>query len=104
MKRLFALMLAATMTLSLVACGDSAKTGGDTATGSSEPAETTVDANVLNVSIASEPASLDPALNSAVDGATMLVHLFSGLAKFEQKADGSLELVPDAATELRKVL
>ncbi|MBQ2467180.1 MAG: peptide ABC transporter substrate-binding protein [Lachnospiraceae bacterium] len=100
MKRLFALMLAATMTLSLVACGDSAKTGGDTATGSSEPAETTVDANVLNVSIASEPASLDPALNSAVDGATMLVHLFSGLAKFEQKADGSLELVPDAATEL----
>ncbi|MBR0429582.1 MAG: peptide ABC transporter substrate-binding protein [Lachnospiraceae bacterium] len=100
MKRLFALMLAATMTLSLVACGDSAKTGGDTATGSSEPAETTVDANVLNVSIASEPASLDPALNSAVDGATMLVHLFSGLAKFEQKADGSMELVPDAATEL----
>jgi oligopeptide transport system substrate-binding protein len=100
MKRLFALMLAATMTLSLVACGDSAKTGGDTATGSSEPAETTVDANVLNVSIASEPASLDPALNSAVDGATMLVHLFSGLAKFEEKADGSLELVPDAATEL----
>ncbi|MBR6281786.1 MAG: peptide ABC transporter substrate-binding protein [Lachnospiraceae bacterium] len=100
MKRLFALMLAATMTLSLVACGDSAKTGGDTATGTTEPAETTVDANVLNVSIASEPASLDPALNSAVDGATMLVHLFSGLAKFEQKADGSLELVPDAATEL----
>lgn len=100
MKRLFALMLAATMTLSLVACGDSAKTGGETATGSTEPAETTVDANVLNVSIASEPASLDPALNSAVDGATMLVHLFSGLAKFEQKADGSLELVPDAATEL----
>lgn len=99
MKRLFALMLAATMTLSLVACGDSAKTG-DTATGTTEPAETTVDANVLNVSIASEPASLDPALNSAVDGATMLVHLFSGLAKFEQKADGSLELVPDAATEL----
>ena len=100
MKRLFALMLAATMTLSLVACGDSAKTGGDTATGTTEPAETTVDANVLNVSIASDPASLDPALNSAVDGATMLVHLFSGLAKFEQKADGSLELVPDAATEL----
>ena len=97
MKRLLAMMLAATMALSMVACGDSAKTGGNTEGG--EPAAT-ADANVLNVSIASEPASLDPALNSAVDGATMLVHLFSGLAKWEQKDDGTLELVPDAATEL----
>ena len=40
---------------------------------------TTVDGkkDVLNVCLASEPDSLDPALNSAVDGATMISHLFS---------------------------
>ncbi|MCR4999858.1 MAG: peptide ABC transporter substrate-binding protein [Lachnospiraceae bacterium] len=104
MKKFLAIVLAAAMTMSMVACGDSAKTGSDnSATGDAGAATTdtaSVDANVLNVSIASEPASLDPALNSAVDGATMLVHLFSGLAKWEQKSDGTLELVADAATEL----
>ncbi len=34
----------------------------------------------INVCIASEPDTLDPALNSAVDGATMIAHLFTGLA------------------------
>ena len=34
----------------------------------------------INVCLASEPATLDPALNSAVDGATMTAHLFSGPA------------------------
>ncbi len=49
----------------------------------------------LAVCLASEPDSLDPALNSAVDGATMLVHLFSGLAKWTE--DG---IVADCAEEL----
>nr|MCR5735304.1 peptide ABC transporter substrate-binding protein [Lachnospiraceae bacterium] len=48
----------------------------------------------------SEPASIDPALNSAVDGATMLIHLFSGLAKWELKDDGTIGLVADAAVDL----
>jgi oligopeptide transport system substrate-binding protein len=52
------------------------------------------------VCIASEPDTIDPALNSAVDGATMLCHLFSGLAKWSQDADGNLEIVADAAEEL----
>lgn len=43
---------------------------------------------------------IDPALNSAVDGATMLAHLFSGLAKWSQDKDGNLQIVADAATEL----
>ena len=54
----------------------------------------------LPVCLASEPDTLDPALNSAVDGATMLVHLFAGLAKWEQAADGTLSVVADCATEL----
>jgi len=53
----------------------------------------------LAVCLASEPDSLDPALNSAVDGATMLVHLFAGLAKWEE-VDGKLTLVADCAKEL----
>ena len=54
----------------------------------------------LAVCLASEPDSLDPALNSAVDGATMLAHLFAGLAKWEQAEDGTLKIVADCASEL----
>ena len=56
----------------------------------------------LCVSLASEPATLDPALNSAVDGATMISHLFSGLAKWESDANGNLSIVADGAEELVK--
>jgi len=114
MKKFIALLLVGAMTLSLVACGDSAKTTGTTdaaATDATTDAASTDAAatdtaaapagdQVINVCLASEPASIDPALNSAVDGASLLVHLFSGLAKWEQGADGVLSLVPDAATEL----
>ena len=54
----------------------------------------------INVCLASEPDTLDPALNSAVDGATMVAHLFSGLAKWAQDANGNLVIVADAAKEL----
>lgn len=39
----------------------------------------------LSVCFASEPQTIDPALNSAVDGAVMLQHFFEGLMKW---ADG----------------
>ena len=54
----------------------------------------------LSVCLASEPQTLDPALNSAVDGATTIAHLFSGLAKWSQDANGNLIIVPDAAESL----
>ncbi len=54
----------------------------------------------INVCLASEPDTLDPALNSAVDGATMISHLFAGLAKWSQDASGKLVIVPDCAAEL----
>lgn len=64
--------------------------------------KTTVDGNAdsISVSIASEPDTIDPALNSAVDGATLVSHLFAGLAKWDQDANGNLVIVPDCATEL----
>ena len=56
--------------------------------------------DTLYVCIVSEPDTLDPAANSAVDGATMLAHLFSGLAKWSEDENGALQIVPDAAEEL----
>ncbi len=56
--------------------------------------------NSLSVCLASEPDTLDPALNSTADGATMCAHLFSGLAKWSKAEDGTLRIVADAAEEL----
>ena len=63
MKKLVALMMALVMALScaMAATAEEAKTS-------------------MAVCLASEPDTLDPALNSAVDGATVTSHLFSGLA------------------------
>ena len=86
MKKILALVLALALCLSLVACGNKDKAGEE---GTS-----------LSVCLASEPDTLDPALNSAVDGATMVSHLFSGLAKWAQNESGALVIVADAAEEL----
>ena len=57
-------------------------------------------ATSIAVCIASEPDTIDPALNSAVDGATLTAHLFSGLSKWAQDENGNLVIVADAAEEL----
>ena len=96
-KRVIAASLAGVMALGLAACGGG-NGGGGGKDGASEAAKTD-GPKEISVCIASEPDTIDPALNSAVDGATLLAHLFSGLAKWEQK-DGKLEIVADAAKEL----
>ena len=108
-KKLLAILLSVSMVASLTACGDSAQSGnapeelaediaaaqeedeaqqesGDEGAQASD--DTAAADDGLNICIASEPDTLDPALNSAVDGATMLVHLFSGLAKWEKDGEG----------------
>ena len=115
MKKLLALILALAMVFALAACGggqtsndqpaadntgdttETADTGDTGDTGDAAPA---AEGSSINVCIASEPDTLDPALNSAVDGATMVSHLFSGLAKWAQDENGNLVIAPDAATEL----
>ncbi|WP_022776830.1 peptide ABC transporter substrate-binding protein [Butyrivibrio sp. AE3009] len=84
-KKLLSVVLVLCMVLSLAACGKQS----DSASSSS-----------INVCLASEPATLDPALNSAVDGATLISHLFSGLAKWGLDANGNLEIQPDCAEAL----
>ena len=88
MKKILALVLALALCLSMAACGAKPSTG-------EEVAKTS-----LSVCLASEPDTLDPALNSAVDGATMVSHLFSGLAKWAQDAEGKLVIVADSVKEL----
>ena len=56
---------------------------------------------VLPVCIASEPDNIDPAFNSSVDGATLVSHLFLGLAKLDE-IDGVQTYVPGAAEKLVK--
>ena len=54
----------------------------------------------INVCLSSEPDTIDPALNSAVDGATLVSHLFAGLAKWDQDENGNLVITADCAAEL----
>ncbi|MBQ9644389.1 MAG: peptide ABC transporter substrate-binding protein, partial [Lachnospiraceae bacterium] len=122
MKKALALMLCGAMVFSLAACGDSAQSPDAPAPAAEEapaeaaetaeeaPAEEAAEAPAeaaeagsgagINVCLASEPATLDPALNSAVDGATLCAHLFSGLSKWALDENGNLAIVPDAAEEL----
>lgn len=89
MKKAGVLLLAAGLSLGLAACSS----GGDSATSGASSSS-------MNVSIASEPDTLDPALNSAADGATMIVNMFSGLAKWAQNEEGNFEIVADCVEEL----
>ena len=58
------------------------------------------DNHTLSVCLASEPDTLDPAKNATADGATLLVHLFSGLARWELDEAGQLTIRPDCAESL----
>ncbi len=85
MKKILALLMAVVMLFTLAACG-----------GNNDDTK----AQSLAVCLASEPDTIDPALNSSVDGATLVAHLFSGLAKWAQDETGKLVIVADAAEEL----
>ncbi len=52
----------------------------------------------INICLASEPDTIDPAKNSSVDGATIILHTFAGLVGYNEKG----EFVADLATELPK--
>ena len=55
----------------------------------------------ISVCLSSEPDTLDPALNSATDGAMICQHLLAGLAKWAPAEDGSYtKIVAECAEEL----
>lgn len=90
MKKKIAFVLATAMaaSLALSACGSS---NAPAASGSGNSAESvtaqdtsTGDSNTVDVQIGPSPETIDPALNSAVDGANMIIHAFEGLLKFDK--------------------
>ncbi len=108
-KRVITLFLAATMAFGLTACGgggndaanntaDNAQTdngssadNGDQAGETSQPA---MDGKVLSVQVGPDPETIDPALNSAVDGGNMILHTFEGLLTLDEEgnlAEGQAE-------------
>lgn len=89
-KKLVSLLLVVCMAASFVACGGKGANGAGNKGGDA--------GNTVTACIASEPETIDPSLNSSVDGATYIQHTFEGLMKFKP-VDGKMEpeLVPGQA-------
>ena len=83
-KRFLVLTLAFCMVFTLAACG-----GGGT-----KEADKGFE---MTVCIASEPMTIDPALNSSVDGAVMIQHMFEGLMKWKDNGKGNAVLTEGQA-------
>ena len=88
-KKLVSLVLVATMALSMVACGNKAATTENPASTGEAPevATTKEDKTTLNIWMSSEPAHIDPALNSSVDGGCLAVNSFEGLMRYNEKGE-----------------
>ena len=82
MKKKVAQVVAALLAVSMLAtaCGGAKNSSDNGSADSTESAS----ANELNVQVGPSPETIDPALNSAVDGANMIIHAFEGLLKFDQ--------------------
>lgn len=102
MKKILALTLALCMVFAMAACGAKApaETKAPAAEGGAEAAAPAAGPSSMDVCIASEPDTIDPALNSSVDGATMVSHLFQGISTWAQGEDGKLIIAPAAVEEL----
>lgn len=94
MKKKLAVLMASVMVCSaaLAGCGSSSSSTSSQAPAGSEAASeaaggaegSAAGANVLSVQVGPSPETIDPALNSAVDGANMIIHAFEGLLKMDK--------------------
>ncbi len=104
MKKIVSILLVLMMVFSLAACNNTTtppaeKPPVEEPKPGEEPKPAEI-AESLTLNVGAYPDTIDPALNSAVDGATYIIHAFSGLVGFRQKDDGTLELYADLAKEL----
>lgn len=88
-KKLLSVLLAAVMAVGLAACGSSGSTGSGKAGESTGAASGSAGEKELRVQVGPNPETVDPALNSAVDGGNMLLHAFECLLTVAE--DGSLQ-------------
>lgn len=79
-KRVMSLLLIAAMTVGLVACGSKSDDKKKSSSSSS-------DEKILSVEVGPDPETIDPALNSAIDGGEMILHAFEGLLKLDKNGD-----------------
>ena len=97
--KLLSLLLSGALVFGLLAgCGGgTTSTPAPAETGSAAPESTApaTTANEITVNIASEPQTIDPALNSAVDGAIMINHMFEGLMRW---VDSGVEIAGSDGT------
>ena len=99
MKNVAAVAMAGCMAASLAACGGSASTAASTETStaaSTEAAtgeESTGTASGFTVQLGANPETLDPALNSAIDGANTLITVFEPLLLIDENN----EVIPGQA-------
>ncbi|SFG09414.1 peptide ABC transporter substrate-binding protein [Oribacterium sp. WCC10] len=86
MKKKVTAVLASSLAAALVlsACGGSSSTSTPAAESQAQGGEAE---NVIDVQIGPSPETIDPALNSASDGANMIIHAFEGLLKFDKNND-----------------
>ncbi|MDO4264911.1 MAG: ABC transporter substrate-binding protein [Eubacteriales bacterium] len=97
MKKKLAILMASVMAVSVVAagCGGGSSTTASTgaASGSEDAQESSGEAaeggQALSVQVGPSPETIDPALNSAVDGANMIIHAFEGLLRMDK--DNNIE-------------
>lgn len=103
MKKIVSILLVLMMVFSLAACNNTTPPAEKPPVEEPKPGEEPKPAEIaesLTLNVGAYPDTIDPALNSAVDGATYIIHAFSGLVGFRQKDDGTLELYADLAKEL----
>lgn len=86
-KRLTAMLLTVCMVLSLAACGS--KGGSDNSDDAKTSDDASGNASEITVQIGPNPETLDPALNSAMDGANMLITMFETLLIIDE--DGKVQ-------------
>lgn len=114
-KKVLALILTAAMVVGLAACGGSTSNDAASTTDGTTTEGTTTEASdnqtgdetteatastgekILSVQVGPDPETIDPALNSAVDGGNMLLHSFECLLALDENG----QLVPGQAESWR---
>jgi oligopeptide transport system substrate-binding protein len=91
MKKLSMVFLGVALVITGINVGGCSRNGNAQASGSAGGGAVSTTANTVNAVVGSEPNTIDPAFNTAVDAAIYLQHAFEGLYKYQ---DAGTNAVP----------